>query len=135
MIALVLDAPPATRRAMPPWQLERVDADGLARLWALCREASDTPLPAHAPLPLREALLDAPYRAWAWLARSGDRDVGVLVASVGLDLPGGEYGLRVDGLYVKPAWRGGGIGEGLRMHAQRVADDMGCARVHWPAAP
>lgn len=135
MIALVLDVLPSARRAMPEWALERVDADALPRVWALCREASELPLPAHAPLPLREALLDAPYRAWAWLARSDGRDVGVLVASVVLDLPSGEYGLRIDGLYVKPAWRGCGIGEGLRLHAQRVADDMGCARVHWPAAP
>lgn len=134
MIALVMQAP-AARRAMPRWQLERVGADSLPRVWSLCREAAERDLPAQVPLPLREALLDAPYRAWAWLARSAERDVGVLVASVGLDLPGGEYCLRVDGLYVKPAWRGCGIGEGLRAHARRVADDMGCARVHWPAVP
>ncbi len=135
MIALVREAMPGTRRIAPAWSLERVDADALARLWVLCQEASATPLPGSAPLPLREALLDAPYRAWAWIARSGGRDVGALVASVGLDLPEGEYCLRVEGLYVKPAWRGGGIGEGLRLQARRIADDMGCTRLHWPVAP
>lgn len=118
-----LPVAPLLRRAFP----------GDARvLWSLCREAADASVPAPAPempLPLREALFETPCRSWAWLAEIGGEPVGVILASVGLVLPQGEYCLAIDAAYVRAGWRGRGIGTRLQAHALAMAAEMGCRQL------
>jgi GNAT superfamily N-acetyltransferase len=40
-------------------------------------------------------------------------------------------GLYLEDLYVKPAWRGRGIGRTLLGHLARIAVDRGCGRMEW----
>jgi GNAT superfamily N-acetyltransferase len=43
----------------------------------------------------------------------------------------GKPGLYLEDLYVRPAWRGQGIGKGLLVHLARIAVGRGCGRFEW----
>ncbi len=43
----------------------------------------------------------------------------------------GKPGLYLEDLYVKPAWRGRGIGRDLLAHLARLAVEGGCGRFEW----
>jgi GNAT superfamily N-acetyltransferase len=43
----------------------------------------------------------------------------------------GKPGLYLEDLYVRPAYRGRGIGEGLLRHLARLALERGCGRFEW----
>jgi hypothetical protein len=43
----------------------------------------------------------------------------------------GKPGLYLEDLYVKPAWRGHGVGRGLLVHLARLAVERGCGRFEW----
>jgi hypothetical protein len=43
----------------------------------------------------------------------------------------GKPGLYLEEVYVKPAWRGHGIGRGLLVHLARLAVERGCGRFEW----
>ncbi|WP_162203683.1 GNAT family N-acetyltransferase [Pseudoxanthomonas suwonensis] len=113
--------------------LRRARTEDAATLWALCQEAAGVRGPAdRMPLPLREALFDAPCRSWAWLAEADGVLAGAIVASTGLVLPRGGYCLAIDGVYVRPRWRRRGIGARLQAHALAMAAEMGCLRLRLP---
>lgn len=43
----------------------------------------------------------------------------------------GRPGLYLEDLYVKPAWRGHGVGKGLLRHLGALAVERGCGRFEW----
>ncbi len=43
----------------------------------------------------------------------------------------GKPGLYLEDLYVKPAWRGLGVGKGLLRHLGQLAVQRGCGRFEW----
>jgi GNAT superfamily N-acetyltransferase len=43
----------------------------------------------------------------------------------------GRRGLFLEDLYVRPAFRGEGVGKGLLVHVARLAADRGCGRMEW----
>ena len=43
----------------------------------------------------------------------------------------GHHGIRLEDLYVTPAYRGKGIGKALLAHLARIAVDEGCPRLEW----
>ena len=43
----------------------------------------------------------------------------------------GHHGIRLEDLYVTPAWRGQGIGKALLAKLARIAVDEGCSRLEW----
>lgn len=135
MIALASPTMRARPAPLPVAPTLRRAFGGDARtLWALCREAAAAPDPAQAlaadmPLPLREALFDTPCRSWAWLAEVSGDAIGMIVASAGLVLPQGGYCLSVDAIYVRPAWRGRGVGTRLQAYALAMAAEMGCLQL------
>ena len=74
----------------------------------------------------------------------------VLVEAVDVDAPGaarhaiafalyfhnfstflGKPGLYLEDLYVRPMWRGHGVGKGLLVHLARIAVARGCGRFEW----
>jgi GNAT superfamily N-acetyltransferase len=116
-------------------RLRRAVPKDAQALWSLCCEAASLaslPSPASPPLPLRETLFETPCRGWAWLAEVDGQLVGMAVASAGLSLPAGTYCLSVDGWYVRPAWRGRGLGDRLIVHVQAMAAEMGCQEMRLP---
>lgn len=69
--------------------------------------------------------------------------VEAVVARVGADVAGfalyfrnfstflGREGLFLEDLYVRPAFRGQGVGRGLLGHVARLAAERGCGRMEW----
>ena len=43
----------------------------------------------------------------------------------------GQPGLYLEDLYVKPAWRGQGLGGALLRHLAALANERGCGRFEW----
>jgi GNAT superfamily N-acetyltransferase len=43
----------------------------------------------------------------------------------------GHHGIRLEDLYVTPAYRGKGIGKALLRHVAQIALDEGCPRLEW----
>lgn len=43
----------------------------------------------------------------------------------------GRPGLYLEDLFVRPAFRGGGVGKALLAHLARVAKERGCGRLEW----
>jgi len=120
--------------AWPPVRLRRALPKDAQAVWSLCREAAGRRAAdaAPLPLPLRETLFDTPCRGWAWLAEVDGQPVGMAAASAGLALPSGAYRLSIDGLYVRPSWRGRGLGTRLTAHVREMAAEMGCRELRLP---
>jgi GNAT superfamily N-acetyltransferase len=43
----------------------------------------------------------------------------------------GRHGLHLEDLFVRPAFRGKGVGRALLLHCARVAAEQGCGRFQW----
>ena len=43
----------------------------------------------------------------------------------------GRHGLYLEDLFVRPVFRGRGIGKALLLHCARIAADQGCGRYQW----
>ncbi|HEX2740257.1 MAG TPA: GNAT family N-acetyltransferase [Rubrobacter sp.] len=74
----------------------------------------------------------------------GERPVaGVLIAELGGDAAGfalffhtfstflGKPGIYLEDLYVRPEFRGSGVGRALLDHLGRLAKERGCGRIEW----
>ena len=103
-------------------EYERMTADCVATEAAL-RES------LFGPRPAAEAVI-----AWAPDERGG----GGAPVPVGFALYFHNYstflarrGLYLEDLFVRPEWRGRGLGKRLLAHVARVAVDRGCARLEW----
>jgi GNAT superfamily N-acetyltransferase len=70
-------------------------------------------------------------------------DAEVVIAAVGAEPAGfalffhnfstfvGRRGLYLEDLFVKPEWRGHGVGKSLLAHLARLAAERGCGRFEW----
>ncbi|RPE80138.1 hypothetical protein [Vulcaniibacterium tengchongense] len=129
-----MSAAPHPFARAPAIAVAAVGAAELATLLALCREHAlrGGALPHEdAALALREALLDPPRRAWAWLARLDAAAVGYACATPGLALPRGGYCFRVDALYARPGPHAPAIEAALRGQVRAMAARLGCTALRW----
>lgn len=80
---------------------------------------------------LHDALFGQRPAAEAVLARAGGQPVGFALWFHTFSTFLGRRGLYLEDLYVKPEWRGRGIGRGLLQHLAGVAVARGCGRLEW----
>ena len=80
---------------------------------------------------LHEALFGERPAAEAVLAVAGDQPVGFALWFQTFSTFLARRGLYLEDLYVRPAWRGQGIGRALLGHLARVAVARGCGRIEW----
>jgi GNAT superfamily N-acetyltransferase len=80
---------------------------------------------------LRESLFGPTPGAEVVLARVGDEAVGFALFFHSYSTFLGRRGLYLEDLFVRPAWRGRGIGEALLRHLAGVAVGRGCGRLEW----
>ncbi|MBS0395912.1 MAG: GNAT family N-acetyltransferase [Proteobacteria bacterium] len=78
-----------------------------------------------------EALFGARPAAEAVLARVGGEVAGFALYYQTYATFSGRRGLYLEDLYVRPAFRGQGVGRGLLAHAAAVAAARGCGRLEW----
>jgi GNAT superfamily N-acetyltransferase len=80
---------------------------------------------------LRATLFGPARVAYALIARAGDEPAGFAVYFFSFSTFLGRPGLYLEDLYVKPAWRGHGLGRELLAQLARIAIDRGCGRMEW----
>jgi GNAT superfamily N-acetyltransferase len=80
---------------------------------------------------LRESLFGGRPAAEAVIARAGPEPVGFALYFHNYSTFLARRGLYLEDLFVRPEWRGRGIGKRLLAHVARVAGERGCARLEW----
>lgn len=80
---------------------------------------------------LRRTLFGNPRFAEVVFAREDSSDVGFALFFHNYSTFHGAAGIYLEDLFVKPAFRGRGIGKQLLIHLARLAKERGCTRVEW----
>lgn len=79
----------------------------------------------------RDSLFGNGNRAEALIADIDDAPVAMAIYYQNFSSFIGRHGLYVEDLYVRPAWRGRGIGKALLSRLAAVACNRGCVRMEW----
>jgi GNAT superfamily N-acetyltransferase len=69
--------------------------------------------------------------AYAVLAHAGDQPAGFAIFFISFSTFLAKPGLYLEDLYVRPEWRGRGLGRMLLAHLARIAVDRGFGRMEW----
>lgn len=80
---------------------------------------------------LREAMFGERPAAEAIIAYHGGEPAGFAVYFHNFSTWTGKRGMYLEDLFVKPAYRGLGVGKGLLEAVGRIAVERGCARYQW----
>ncbi len=80
---------------------------------------------------LSEALFGAHPAVETVIARSAGEVAGFALFYHNFSTFLGRRGLFIEDLYVRPAYRGQGVGKGLLVHVAQLAAARGCSRMEW----
>ncbi len=80
---------------------------------------------------LYEALFGDHQQAEVILAHEGEHIAGFALFYNNYSTFRGRCGMHLEDLYVKPAWRGRGIGKRLLAHLSKMTLERGCNRLEW----
>jgi GNAT superfamily N-acetyltransferase len=80
---------------------------------------------------LRQALFGPRPGAESVIVRSGGEPAGFALYFHNFSTFLGKPGLYLEDLFVRPAFRGRGIGKSLLVHLARLAVERGCGRFEW----
>ena len=122
VIAMELTIRSATERDVP-LILELIR--GLADYERLAHEVTAT------EAGLRDSLFGASPGAEVVIAESGAEPVGFALFFHNFSTFVGKRGIYLEDLFVKPAWRGRGVGRHLLIHLAQLAVQRGCGRLEW----
>ena len=118
-----------------PWRIERAAArdvvDILRLIRALARYEKLSTQCVATPAALRKTLFGRKPAAEVLIARAGRRAVGFALFFQNYSTFLAKPGIYLEDLYVEPAFRGRGIGEGLLRAVAGLAVRRGCGRFEW----
>lgn len=80
---------------------------------------------------LRESLFGEFKVAEALLAHSGDEPAGFALFFHNFSTFLGRPGIYLEDLYVRPEFRGAGVGRALLARLAKMAEERGCGRLEW----
>ena len=80
---------------------------------------------------LRESLFGGTRGAEVLIAEAGREPAGFALFFHNFSTFLGRHGLYLEDLFVKPEWRGHGIGRKLLTHLAQLAEQRGCGRLEW----
>ncbi len=80
---------------------------------------------------LRESLFGERPFAEALIAELGDEPAGFALYFHSFSTFLGRPGIYLEDLYVRPEFRGNGVGRALLVHLARLARERGCGRLEW----
>lgn len=122
-------------RNPPPYRIRPACEDDAPLVLVLIRELADYERMADevtaTEADVRQALFGPAPSAEAVIAEVEDRPVGFALFFHNFSTFAGKRGLYLEDLYVRPDYRGRGIGRGLLRHLARLARERGCHRFEW----
>jgi GNAT superfamily N-acetyltransferase len=120
---------------MSPFTIAPAEPDDVPLILSLIRELAEYERLAHEVMAteklLRDALFGTRPSAHAVVAREGAEPVGFALYFFTFSTFVGKPGLYLEDLFVRPAWRGRGIGRLLLAHLARIAVEHDCGRMEW----
>ncbi len=118
---------PLTIRPAAPADVPQILA--FIRELALYEREPDAVLATEADL-LRDGFCPTPYFRCV-IAESGGAPAGFALFFTSYSTWRAHHGIRLEDLYVTPAFQKQGIGKALLKHVARIAIDEGCPRLEW----
>jgi GNAT superfamily N-acetyltransferase len=121
--------------AAQPFRFTPAAEEHLGLLLQLIKELAEYERLAHevtaTEADLRASLFGERPAAEAVIAYAGENPAGFAVYFHTFSTFLGRRGLYLEDLFVRPAWRGQGLGRMLLAYVARIALDRGCGRMEW----
>ncbi|MEW6638452.1 MAG: GNAT family N-acetyltransferase [Actinomycetota bacterium] len=120
---------------MPDLEIRAATAGDVPLILAFIRELADYERLSHEVVAteeiLRESLFGERRVAEVALAHLGTKPAGFALFFHNFSTFLGRPGLYLEDLYVRPEFRGEGVGKALLTHLARLATERGCGRLEW----
>jgi GNAT superfamily N-acetyltransferase len=120
---------------MPELEIRAATEDDVPLLLTLINELADYERLSHEVVATEEALRGSLFgerrMAEALLGYLGDVPAGFALFFHNFSTFLGKPGIYLEDLYVRPEFRGAGVGRALLVHLAGLAKERGCGRLEW----
>jgi GNAT superfamily N-acetyltransferase len=120
---------------MPEVEIRAAAEDDVPLVLSLIKELAEYERLSHEVVATEEALRDSLFGerpvAEALLGYLEDDPAGFALFFHTLSTFLGRPGIYLEDLYVKPEFRGAGVGRALLVHVAKLARERGCGRLEW----
>jgi GNAT superfamily N-acetyltransferase len=120
---------------MPELETRAATEEDVPLILSLIKELAEYERLSHEVVATEEALRDSLFRerpvAEVLIGHLGDEPAGFALFFHNFSTFLGKPGIYLEDLYVRPEFRGAGIGRALLVHLARVARERGCGRLEW----
>jgi GNAT superfamily N-acetyltransferase len=120
---------------MPELKIRAATEDDVPLILALIEELAEYERLSHAVSATEEALKESLFGerrvAEALLGYLGDDPAGFALFFHNFSTFLGKPGIYLEDLYVRPEFRGAGVGRALLIHLAKLARERGCGRLEW----
>jgi GNAT superfamily N-acetyltransferase len=120
---------------MPELEIRAATEDDVPLILSLIRELAEYERLSHEVVATEKALRDSLFGdrpvAEVLIGHLGDEPVGFALFFHNFSTFLGKPGIYLEDLYVKPRYRGMGLGRALLVHLARLARARDCGRLEW----
>jgi GNAT superfamily N-acetyltransferase len=120
---------------MPELEIRAATEEDVPLILSLIKELAEYERLSHEVVATEEALRDSLFGeqpvAEVLIGHLGDEPVGFALFFHNFSTFVGKPGIYLEDLYVRPEFRGAGIGRALLVHLARLARERGCGRLEW----
>jgi GNAT superfamily N-acetyltransferase len=120
---------------MPELEIRAATEEDVPLILSLIKELAEYERLSHEVVATEEALRDSLFGerpvAEVLIGHLGDEPVGFALFFHNFSTFLGKPGIYLEDLYVRPEFRGAGIGRALLVHLARLARERGCGRLEW----
>ncbi len=120
---------------MPNLEIRAATPDDVPLILSFVRELAEYERLSHEVVATEEALRDSLFGerrfAEVLLGYRGGSPAGFALFFHSFSTFLGKPGIYLEDLYVRPEFRGSGIGRALLVHLARLARERGCGRLEW----
>ena len=120
---------------MPELEIRAATEEDVPLILSLIKELAEYERLSHEVVATEEVLRDSLFGerpvAEVLIGQLGDEPVGFALFFHNFSTFLGKPGIYLEDLYVRPEFRGAGIGRALLVHLARLARERGCGRLEW----